>query len=42
VDVGRKGCQTIVCVIKVTPMPQGSSVKSLVNIYDFNDDHFED
>ena len=41
VDVGRKGCQTIVCVFKVTPQPQGSSIKSLVNIYDFNEDHFE-
>ena len=42
VDVGRKGCQTVVCVFKVTPQPQGSAIKSLVNIYDFNEDHFED
>lgn len=42
VDVGRKGCQTIVCVLKVTPMAQGASMKTLVNIYDFNEDHFED
>lgn len=42
VDVGRRGCQTVVCVVKVTPQPQGSAIKSLVNIYDFNEDHFED
>ena len=42
VDVGRKGCQTVICVFKVTPQPQGSSIKSLVNIYDLNEDHFED
>ena len=42
VDVGRKGCSTIVSVIKVTPMAQGDSIKSLVNIYDLNDTHFED
>lgn len=42
VDVGRKGCQTIVCVLKVTPRPEGGSIKTLVNIYDFNEDHFED
>jgi hypothetical protein len=42
VDVGRRGCQTVVCVLKVTPQPQGPSIKSLVNIYDFNEDHFED
>ena len=42
VDVGRRGCQTIICVIKVTPLAQGGTVKSLVNIYDLNEDHFED
>ena len=42
IDVGRKGCQTVVCVIKVTPQPQGPAIKTLVNIYDFNEDHFED
>lgn len=42
VDVGRRGCQTIICVIKVTPQPAGPSIKSLVNIYDLNEDHFED
>ena len=42
VDVGRKGCDTIVCAFKVTPQAQGPAVKSLVNIYTMSDEHFED
>ena len=42
VDVGRNGCDTIVCVFKVTPQAQGPAVKSLVNIYTMSDEHFED
>jgi hypothetical protein len=42
VDVGRRGCQSIICVFKVTPQPEGRSIKSLVNIYDMNEDHFEE
>ena len=42
VDVGRKGCDTIVCVFKVTPQAQGPAVKSFVNIYTMSDEHFED
>lgn len=42
VDVGRKGCDSVVCVFKITPQAAGSSIKSLVNIYTFADDHFED
>ncbi len=42
VDVGRKGCDTVVCVFKVTPQPQGAAIKSLVNIYTLTDAHFED
>ena len=42
VDVGRKGCDSVVCVFKVTPQPQGSTLKSLVNIYTLSDEHFED
>ena len=42
VDVGRKGCQSVVCVFKVAPQPQGSAIKYLVNMYVFEDDHFED
>ena len=42
VDVGRKGCDTVVCVWHVNPQPQGSSIKKLVNIYTLTDEHFED
>ena len=42
VDVGRSGCDTVVCVFKVTPQPQGPSLKSLVNIYTLSDEHFGD
>ena len=42
VDVGRKGCDTVVCVFKVTPQPHGEPIKSLVNIYTINNEHFED
>jgi hypothetical protein len=44
VDVGRKGCQSVATIIKVSPQANGSSMKSLVNIYVFgeNDLHFED
>lgn len=42
VDVGRKGCDTVVCVFKVTPQSTGVLLKSLVNIYTLHDEHFED
>lgn len=42
VDVGRKGCDTVVCVFKVTPQTAGISLKTLVNIYTLHDEHFED
>ena len=42
VDVGRKGCTTEVCVFKVTPQAQGTSLKTLVNLYTWDEDHFED
>lgn len=41
-DVGRKGCDSVVCVFKVTPQSMGGAFKSLVNIYTFSDEHFED
>ena len=41
VDVGRKGCNTECCVIKVTPQPQGRAIKSLVNVYSWEEEHFE-
>lgn len=42
VDVGRKGCQSVACVIKVNPQPMGAAIKNLVNIYAYDDMHFED
>ena len=42
VDVGRKGCTTEVCVFKVTPQVQGSSIKALVNLYSYDEEHFEE
>jgi hypothetical protein len=44
VDVARSahGCQTIACVFKVTPQPEGRAIKNLVNIYDIKAEHFED
>ena len=41
VDVGRKGCTTECVIIKVTPQPQGTSLKSIVNIYSWEEEHFE-
>lgn len=41
IDVGRKGCSTEAVVIKVTPQPQGASLKSIVNIYSWEEEHFE-
>ncbi len=41
VDVGRKGCTTEACIFKVTPQVQGSSLKTLVNLYSYDEEHFE-
>ena len=41
VDVGRKGDMSEICVFKVTPQPQGSSLKTLVNLYTYEAEHFE-
>lgn len=41
-DIGRKGCDSVACVFKVTPQPQGLAYKSLVNIEAKGDTHFED
>lgn len=41
VDVGRKRCTTEAVVIKVTPQAQGTSLKSVVNIYTYDEEHFE-
>lgn len=42
VDVGRRGCDSVICVIKVTPQLHGASLKTLVNIITLSDEHFED
>ena len=41
VDVGRIGCTTEACIQKSTPQPQGSDLKTLVNIYTYEADDFE-
>ena len=41
-DIGRKGCDSVICVFKVTPQSQGGATKSLVNIYTLSNEHFED
>ena len=41
VDVGRIGCTTQVMIFKVTPQPQGAAIKSLVNIYTYQAQHFQ-
>ena len=42
VDVGRIGCTTEVAVFKVCPQIQGAAMKSLVNIFTFEAEHFEE
>ena len=42
VDVGRIKCTTEACVFKVTPQPQGAALKSLVNIYTYEAEDFEE
>ena len=41
VDVGRFKCTTEVCIFKVTPQPQGASLKTLVNLYTYEAEDFE-
>lgn len=41
IDVGRFKCTTEVCVFKVNPQPQGSSIKSLVNLFSYEAEDFE-
>lgn len=38
-DIGRKGCDSVACIFKVTPSVQGSSLKQLVNISVKSDEH---
>ena len=42
IDVGRLKCQTEICVIKSTPQPQGADLKTLVNIYSYEAEDFEE
>lgn len=42
VDVGRFKCTTEVCIIKVTPQVQGSALKTIVNLYTFEAEDFEE
>lgn len=39
VDVGRFGCSSVCCVFKVIPQPEGASLKKLVNMYTFDEEH---
>ena len=41
IDVGRIKCTTEACVFKVTPQPQGAALKSLVNLYSYEAQDFE-
>lgn len=41
VDVGRIGCTSEVCIFKVTPQPQGTALKSLVNLVTWDAEDFE-
>ena len=41
VDVGRLKCTTGVCIFKVTPQVQGSSLKTLVNLFSYEAEDFE-
>ena len=41
IDVGRVGCTTEVCIFKVTPQVQGAATKTLVNLYTYEAEHFE-
>ena len=42
VDVGRKGCDSVACILKVTPQVNGIAFISLVNIETKGNTHFED
>ena len=41
VDVGRLKCTTEVCIFKVTPQVQGASLKTLVNLFSYEAEDFE-
>ena len=39
--MGRIGCTTEASIIKVTPQPQGSPIKAIVNLYTYEAEDFE-
>lgn len=41
VDVGRFKCTTEAVILKVTPQPMGSAIKSLVNLFTYEAEDFE-
>ena len=41
VDVGRLKCTTEVCIIKVTPQVQGAALKTIVNLFSYEAEDFE-
>lgn len=41
VDVGRLKCTTEVCIFKVTPQVQGAALKTLVNLFTYEAEDFE-
>ena len=41
VDGGRFRCTTEVCIIKVTPQAQGAALKTVVNLYSYEAEDFE-
>ncbi len=42
IDVGRLKCTTEVVVFKVTPQTNGPAIKTVVNIYTYEAEHFEE
>jgi hypothetical protein len=40
VDVGRQGAQTAIMIFKVNPQPKAVGLKSLVNVYTVESEHF--
>ena len=41
-DVGRRQCDTVICVFKVNPQPTGATIITMPNIFTMTDAHFED
>ena len=41
VDVGRTGCTSEAVIVKVTPQVQGAALKTVVNLFSWEEEHFE-